>query len=55
VKDVIILKHIFVILSLTIPLVAHAQESLVVSYDGYAGFQGPIWATKDLGLFDKHG
>jgi len=55
VKDVTILKYIFVVLSLTIPLVAHAQESLVVSYDGYAGFQGPIWAAKDLGLFDKHG
>ncbi len=32
-----------------------AQESVVVSYDGYARFQGPIWATMDLGLFEKHG
>jgi len=55
VKRVTILKYIFLVLSLTISLAAHAQESLVVSYDGYAGFQGPIWATKDLGLFDKHG
>src|SRR5439155_26887549 len=32
-----------------------AQEQIVVGYDGHAGFQGPIWATKDLGLFDKYG
>src|SRR5439155_1114652 len=32
-----------------------AQEQLIVGYDGHAGFQGPIWATKDLGLFDKYG
>ncbi len=38
-----------------LPLGARAQESLVVSYDGHAGFQGPIWATKDLGLFEKYG
>jgi NitT/TauT family transport system substrate-binding protein len=50
-----IIKMILFILGLTIPLAAHAQESVVVSYDGYAGFQGPIWATKDLGLFEKQG
>lgn len=50
-----IIKRILLIVGLTIPLFAHAQESVVVSYDGYAGFQGPIWATKDLGLFEKHG
>jgi NitT/TauT family transport system substrate-binding protein len=32
-----------------------AQEQILVGYDGYAGFQGAIWATKDLGLFEKHG
>ena len=32
-----------------------AQEQIVVGYDGHAGFQGPILATKDLGLFDKYG
>jgi len=32
-----------------------AQESIVVGYDGHAGFQGPVWGAKDLGLFDKHG
>jgi NitT/TauT family transport system substrate-binding protein len=49
------IKCILLVLSLTLAPVAHAQESVVVSYDGYAGFQGPIWATKDLGLFDKYG
>jgi ABC-type nitrate/sulfonate/bicarbonate transport system substrate-binding protein len=42
-------------LALAIPFGARAQESVVVSYDGYAGFQGPLWATKDLDLFRKHG
>lgn len=32
-----------------------AQEQILVGYDGHAGFQGAIWATKDLGLFEKHG
>ena len=31
-----------------------AQEQVLVGYDGHAGFQGAIWATKDLGLFEKH-
>jgi ABC-type nitrate/sulfonate/bicarbonate transport system substrate-binding protein len=43
------------ILALTIPLGVWAQDSVVVSYDGYAGFQGPLWAAKDLELFTKHG
>ncbi len=32
-----------------------SQEQILVGYDGHAGFQGPIWAAKDLGLFEKHG
>lgn len=32
-----------------------AQEQILVGYDGHAGFQGPIWAAKDFGLFEKHG
>jgi len=40
---------------LTIPVGVRAQEQIIVGYDGYAGFQGPIWATKDLGLFEKYG
>jgi len=32
-----------------------SQEQIMVGYDGHAGFQGPIWAAKDLGLFEKNG
>ena len=37
------------------PTSSSAQEQILVGYDGHAGFQGAIWATKDLGLFEKHG
>jgi NitT/TauT family transport system substrate-binding protein len=37
------------------PRSVRAQEKIVVGYDGYAGFQGPVWAAKDLGLFEKYG
>ncbi len=32
-----------------------AQETNLVAYAGFAGFQAPIWAPKDLGLFAKYG
>ncbi|HEY7557417.1 MAG TPA: ABC transporter substrate-binding protein [Candidatus Binatia bacterium] len=52
-----ILGRIFTgfILALAMPFAVYAQEGVVVSYDGYAGFQGPLWAAKDLDLFRKHG
>jgi len=37
------------------PLTIGAQERLLVSYAGFAGFQAPAWAAKDLGLFSKYG
>ena len=43
------------ILALAITFGIYAQEGVVVSYDGYAGFQGPLWAANDLELFRKHG
>ena len=43
------------ILALAIPFGVCAQEGAVVSYDGHAGFQGPLWAARDLELFRKHG
>jgi NitT/TauT family transport system substrate-binding protein len=58
------LKHLLaklILLSLAITftaplsLRAQVQEKIVVGYDGHAGFQGPVWAAKDLGLFDKYG
>ena len=32
-----------------------AQDTYLVAYAGFAGFQAPVWAPKDLGLFDKYG
>ena len=43
------------LIPLAIPFGVQAQDQIVVGYDGHAGFQGPIWATKDLGLLDKYG
>ena len=37
------------------PFTIRAQERLLVSYAGFAGFQAPAWAAKDLGLFSKYG
>ena len=54
---VIILGRILTvfILALAVPVAVWAQDRVVVSYDGYAGFQGPLWAANDLELFGKHG
>jgi ABC-type nitrate/sulfonate/bicarbonate transport system substrate-binding protein len=37
------------------PSLAMAQERYVIAYAGFAGFQSPLWATKDLGLLNKYG
>jgi len=34
---------------------AMAQERYVIAYAGFAGFQSPLWATKELGLLNKYG
>ena len=39
---------------LACPAGAVAQEYLT-AYGGFAGFQAPVWAAKDLGLFAKYG
>jgi NitT/TauT family transport system substrate-binding protein len=31
-----------------------AQERYVIAYAGFAGFQSPLWATKDLGLLNRY-
>jgi ABC-type nitrate/sulfonate/bicarbonate transport system substrate-binding protein len=46
---------IVIILISFAPLTIRAQERLLVSYAGFAGFQAPAWAAKDLGLFSKYG
>ncbi len=44
-----------VLLLLLLPPNLAAQETYLVAYAGFAGFQAPVWAPKDLGLFDKYG
>src|SRR5262245_52311814 len=54
-SEVLLLIPSLFLIALTVPLEARAQEQIVSGYDGHAGFQGPVWAAKDLGLFEKYG
>lgn len=38
-----------------LPAGVAAQEPHLVAYAGFAGFQAPVWAPKDLGLMAKYG
>ena len=38
-----------------LPAKLRGQETHLVAYAGFGGFQAPVWAPKDLGLFDKYG
>jgi sulfonate transport system substrate-binding protein len=38
-----------------LPAAVFAQERYLIAYGGFAGFQSPIWAAKDLGLLNKYG
>jgi ABC-type nitrate/sulfonate/bicarbonate transport system substrate-binding protein len=40
---------------LLFPFTVFAQERYLIAYAGFAGFQSPLWATKDLGLLTKYG
>ena len=40
---------------LFLPVTLRAQERYLIAYAGFAGFQTPLWATKDLGLLAKYG
>jgi NitT/TauT family transport system substrate-binding protein len=40
---------------LTVASAAVAQEHYLIAYAGFAGFQSPLWATKELGLLTKYG
>ena len=44
-----------VIALLLMPAGIRAEESYVIAYAGFGGFQSPLWATKDLGLLTKYG
>jgi ABC-type nitrate/sulfonate/bicarbonate transport system substrate-binding protein len=49
-------KWLLTILLLTVwPARLAAQETYLVAYAGFAGFQAPVWAPKDLGLMTKYG
>jgi NitT/TauT family transport system substrate-binding protein len=37
------------------PAAVPAQERYNIAYAGFAGFQTPVWATKDLGFLAKYG
>ncbi len=45
---------ILVTLSIFVSTSVLAQEKAIVSYDGTAGFNGPIWAAQDLHLFESY-
>ena len=44
-----------ILLLFLLPTLSAAQETHLVAYAGFGGFQAPVWAPKDLGLFDKYG
>jgi ABC-type nitrate/sulfonate/bicarbonate transport system substrate-binding protein len=46
----VILLTLRIFVSTSVP----AQEKAIVSYDGTAGFNGPIWAAQDLHLFETY-
>jgi ABC-type nitrate/sulfonate/bicarbonate transport system substrate-binding protein len=49
-------KWLFVVLlTVVLPSTLTAQEPYLVAYAGFAGFQAPVWAPKDLGLMEKYG
>jgi ABC-type nitrate/sulfonate/bicarbonate transport system substrate-binding protein len=43
------------LLVLFLPAPSCAEDTYLVAYAGFAGFQAPVWAPKDLGLFEKYG
>jgi ABC-type nitrate/sulfonate/bicarbonate transport system substrate-binding protein len=47
-----ILVAMFVLISST---VGEAADKIVVAYSGVSGFQGPLWAYKEMNLFQKYG
>src|SRR5215207_7606840 len=48
-------KLLILICLLILPSAAVAQERHLIAYAGFAGFQSPLWATKELGLLTKYG
>ncbi len=46
--------YLLLLLLVVAPNIA-AQETNLIAYAGFAGFQAPVWAPKDLGLMVKYG
>ena len=46
---------LLIVILFVLPRGVTAQERIVIGYDGHAGFQGVVWAAKDLRLLEKHG
>lgn len=51
------IKNLFFVMFLLLlqAVSAMAQERYVIAYAGFAGFQSPLWATKELGFLNKYG
>jgi len=50
------IKKLWLVIALLLmPASVRAEESYVIAYAGFGGFQSPLWATKDLGLLTKYG
>src|ERR1044071_4487032 len=50
------IKKLWLVIALLLmPAGVRAEESYVIAYAGFAGFQSPLWATKDTGLLTKYG
>lgn len=52
---VFIRRFVALLFLVLLPAGAPAQETYLVAYAGFAGFQAPVWAPKDLGLYEKYG
>ncbi len=50
-----LIKLFILICLLILPSTGVAQERYLIAYAGFAGFQSPLWATKELGLLAKYG
>ena len=45
---------LLILVLLAAPAGAAAQERYVIAYAGFAGFQSPLWATRELGFLAKY-
>jgi len=50
------IKKLWLVIALLLmPVGIRAEDRYVIAYAGFAGFQSPLWATKELGLLTKYG